>query len=176
MDTRFLVVAIAALDIVSPTTTSALNAQPAATPLAAAHDNNAPVNIAADSVNYDTDGKSSTFTGNVVVVRADARTHADRVHVTTASGKADEIYASGNVVLDSPDSGTATGDSGVYSVVPRTVLLTGNVVVKKGNDVMRGSQATVDLSTGKSVLSGGVKVPGQTSPRVQAVIMPTQAK
>ena len=80
--------------------------------------------------------------------------------------------ANGNVVVDSPRSGTATGDNGVYSVVPRTVLLTGNVVLKKGKDVMRGSQLTVNLATGQAVLGGGVKGQTQNSTRVQAVFTP----
>jgi lipopolysaccharide export system protein LptA len=78
--------------------------------------------------------------------------------------------ANGNVVVDSPKSGTATGDNGVYSVVPRTVVLTGSVVLKKGKDVMQGAQLTVNLVTGQAVLGGGVK--GQTSSRVKAVFTP----
>ena len=77
---------------------------------------------------------------------------ANTVHMTTVNGKADKIMANGNVVVDSPRSGTATGDNGVYSVVPRTVLMTGNVVLKKGKDVMRGAQLTVNLVTGQAML------------------------
>ena len=77
------------------------------------------------------------------------------------------------MVVDSPKSGTVTGDNGVYSVVPRTVLMTGNVVLKKGKDVMRGRQLTVNLDTGQAVLGGGVKAPGQASGgRVQGVFTP----
>ena len=89
----------------------------------------------------------------------------------------DKVLASGNVVVDSPKSGTATGDQGTYSVVPRTVVMTGNVVLKKGKDVMRGTQLTVNMATGQAVLGGGVKgqTGGQTgtgSSRVQAVFTP----
>ena len=73
-------------------------------------------------------------------------------------------------------SGTATGDQGVYSVVPRTVVMTGNVVLKKGKDVMRGTQLTVNMATGQAVLGGGVKGQAGTgtqgSSRVQAVFTP----
>jgi lipopolysaccharide export system protein LptA len=97
---------------------------------------------------------------------------ANSVKVTTVNGKADKVTASGNVVVDSPKSGTATGDSGVYSVAPRTVLMTGNVVLKKGKDVMRGAQLTVNLVTGQAVLGGGVKGQAQGNTRVQAVFTP----
>jgi lipopolysaccharide export system protein LptA len=96
--------------------------------------------------------------------------------MTTVNEKADKILASGNVVVDSPKTGTVTGDNGVYNVVPRTVLMTGNVVMKKGKDVMRGAQLTVNLVTGQAVLGGGVKgqTPGNTqgNTRVQAVFTP----
>jgi len=46
------------------------------------------------------------------------------------------------------------------------------VVMKKGKDVMRGSQLTVNLVTGQAVLGGGVKGQTQGSSRVQAVFTP----
>ena len=73
-----------------------------------------------------------------------------------------------------PQSGTATGDKGVYSVVPRTVLMTGNVVLKKGKDVMRGTQLTVNLNTGQANAGAAASktsaVPARR--RVQAVFTP----
>jgi len=152
-------------------------AAPAATPskpVLGQHDNNAPINISSDSFQADLNGKTGTWTGNVVVIQGDMKLRANTVRMTTVNNKADKVMANGNVVVDSPKSGTVTGDNGVYSVVPRTVLLTGNVVLKKGKDVMRGTQMTVNLATGQMVLGGGVK--GQTgsqgSTRVQAVFTP----
>jgi lipopolysaccharide export system protein LptA len=76
-------------------------------------------------------------------------------------------------VVDSPKSGTVTGENGIYSVVPRTVLMTGNVVMKKGTTVMRGSQLTVNLNTGQALLGAGAKTPGSTgNTRVQGVFIP----
>ncbi len=150
-------------------------AQPAAAPakpVLAQHDNNAPIDISSDTFQADLNGKSGTWTGNVIVIQGDMKLRANTVHMTTVNGKADKVMANGNVVVDSPRSGTATGDNGVYSVVPRTVLLTGNVVLKKGKDVMRGSQLTVNLVTGQAVLGGGVKGQTQNSSRVQAVFTP----
>lgn len=149
-------------------------AAPAAKPVLGPHDNNAPINISSDSFQADLNGKTGTWSGNVVVIQGDMKLRANTVRMTTVNDKADKVTANGNVVVDSPKSGTATGDNGVYSVVPRTVLLTGNVVLKKGKDVMRGSQLTVNLATGQATLGGGVK--GQTgtqgSTRVQAVFTP----
>jgi lipopolysaccharide export system protein LptA len=133
---------------------------------------NAPINISSDSFQADLNGKTGTWAGNVLVVQADMKLRANQVHMSTVNGKADKVTASGNVVVDSPKSGIVTGDNGVYSVGPRTVLMTGNVVLKKGKDVMRGAQLTVNLNTGQAVLGGGAKTPGTSGGRVQGVFIP----
>jgi lipopolysaccharide export system protein LptA len=135
-------------------------------------DSNAPINISSDSFQADLNGKTGTWKGNVVVVQADMKLRANSVRMTTVNGKADKVLANGNVVVDSPKSGTATGDSGIYNVGPRTVVMTGNVVLKKGKDVMRGQALTVNLDTGQAVLGGGVKGTAQPGTRVQAVFTP----
>ena len=149
---------------------AAVQAAPAAKP--ASHDSSAPISISSDSFQADFNAKSGTYTGNVVIVQGDMKLRANMVKLTTVNGKADKVTASGNVVVDSAKSGTATGDNGVYSVVPRTVVMTGNVVLKKGKDVMRGTQLTVNLVTGQAVLGGGVKSQSPGSGRVQAIFSP----
>ena len=140
------------------------------------HDNNAPISIASDSFQADLNAKTGTYSGNVIVTQGDMKLRANQVRVSTVNSKADKVTANGNVVVDSPASGTATGDNGVYSVVPRTVLMTGNVVLKKGKDVMRGCQLTVNLNNGQAVLGSCGKGPGVTGTtgggRVQGVFNP----
>ena len=147
-----------------------LQAAPAAKPNAG--DSNAPIAISSDSFQADLNSKLGTWSGNVVVTQADMKLRANTVRMTTVNGKADKVTATGNVVVDSPKSGIITGETGVYAVVPRTVVMTGNVVLKKGKDVMRGAQLTVNLATGQAVLGGGVKGQTQGSTRVQAVFTP----
>jgi len=145
---------------------------PVSKPVTGNHDNNAPINISADNFQADLNAKSATYSGNVLVVQTDTKMRADQVHVFTVNGKADKITANGHVVVDSPQSGTVTGDNGVYSVGPRIVVMTGNVVLKKGKDVMHGAQLTVNLATGKASLGGGVKTQGNPGGRVQGVFTP----
>ncbi len=148
-------------------------AAPAPKPVAGQHDNNAPITIDADNFQADLNAKSGTYTGNVVITQADMKLRANMVKLTTVNGKVDKAVASGNVVVDSPKSGIATGDNGVYSVVPRIVVMTGNVTLKKGKDVMRGVQLTVNLATGQAVLGGGKAQAGTRSTgRVQGVFLP----
>ena len=159
--------------------TPALAAAPAS-PLLSKHDSNAPINISADKFVADSNAKTGTWTGNVVVIQSDVRMRANsvRLNVTGKDNKPDKIFADGNVVVDSPNSGTVTGDDGVYDVVAHTVTMTGKqVVLTKDKDVMRGTQLTVNLDTGKATLGAG-KVPGspnapaQTGGRVQGIFTP----
>lgn len=152
--------------------TGALQAQTAKPAAKPAPKNNCEINATSDKFIADLNGKTGQFVGNVVVTQCDTRLRADTVRILTVNNQADKVNASGNVVVDSPKSGTATGQTGVYDVPRRTVTMSGNVVLKKGKDVARGQQLTVNLATGEASLSGGVK--SQTSPggRVQAVFHP----
>lgn len=143
-------------------------------PIAGNHDSSAPITISSDNFQADLNGKNGTWTGNVIVTQGDVKMRSNEVHVLTVNGKADKIFASGNVVVDSPQSGIATGDNGVYSVGPRIVVMTGNVVLKKGKDVMRGSKLTVNLVTGQANLGPGVKTPENPKGRVQGVFTPNE--
>ena len=142
--------------------------------LAGKHDANAPINVSADKFQADSNAKTGTWSGNVPVVQGDMRMRANsvRLNVVGKDNKPDKILASGNVVVDSPNSGTVTGDSGVYDVVARTVTMTGKVVLTRQKDVMRGSQLTVNLETGVATLGSGAKTPGANGGRVQGIFTP----
>ena len=166
----------AALCLLLLSAAPALAAAPS--PILGKHDSGAPINISADKFVADSNAKTGTWTGNVVVIQGDMRMRANsvRLNVVGNDNKPDKIFASGSVVVDSPNSGTVTGDNGVYDVVARTVTMTGKVVLTKQKDVMRGSQLTVNLVTGVATLGGGAKSTGapasQTGGRVQGIFTP----
>jgi lipopolysaccharide export system protein LptA len=98
-----------------------------------------------------------------------------RLNVTGKDNKPDKIFASGNVVVDSPNSGTVTGDHGVYDVTQHSVTMTGKVVLTKDKDVMRGPVLTVNLDTGRATLGSNGKAPGapeNNGGRVQGIFTP----
>lgn len=170
MTRAILVLLLLASAPVTAQTTSAI-----APPLTGKHDANAPINVSADKFQADSNAKTGTWTGNVLVVQGDMRMRANsvRLNVVGKDNKPDKILASGNVVVDSPNSGTVTGDSGVYDVVARTVTMTGKVVLTRQKDVMRGNQLTVNLETGVATLGGGAKAPGTAAGgRVQGIFTP----
>jgi lipopolysaccharide export system protein LptA len=152
---------------------------PAAKPaLMGKRDSDAPINIAADKFVADENAKTGTWSGNVVIVQGDMRMRANtvRMNVVGKDNKPDKIFAQGNVVVDSPSSGTVTGDNGVYDVVQRSINLTGHVVLTKQKNSMRGAQMTVNLVTGIATLGGGgaPAAPGAAtaSGRVQGIFTP----
>ena len=80
--------------------------------LLGSHNANQPIDIAADHMSANLQEKTLTYTGNVIVTQGDIKMHADAMKVNSDNGKTSLIQANGSVVVDSPASGTATGDAG----------------------------------------------------------------
>jgi len=133
----------------------------------------APIDISANSFDADANAKSALYSGNVVIHQGEMMMRANTVRTNFVNDKPNRIFAQGKVVIDAP-SGIATGDNGVYDVNPRIITLTGNVVLTKDKNVMRGSQLVVNLITGIAKLDGGdaAGTPGKGG-RVHALFSPT---
>ena len=133
----------------------------------------APIDISANAFDADANAKSALYTGNVVIHQGEMIMRANSVRTNFVNDKPNRIFAQGKVVIDAP-SGVATGDNGVYDVNPRIITLTGNVVLTKDKNVMRGNQLVVNLITGIAKLDGGEPggAPGKGG-RVHALFSPT---
>lgn len=152
-----------------------LSIRPAVAAPSAQHGTNAPINISADKFVADSNAKSGTWTGNVIVTQGDIRLRANavRLHVTGKDNKPDKIFANGHVVVDSPNSGTVVGDRAVYDVISHTVTMSGKVVLTRQKDVMRGDRLTVNLETGVATMGSGKPLPkSQGGGRVQGIFTP----
>lgn len=121
-----------------------------------------PIEIEADSLEVRENEGIATFRGNVDAVQGERTLTADVLDVfyaaagATAEGAAEtrpieRIVATGNVVVTSPRE-VATGNAGTYDLIRRTIVLTGDVVLTRDGNVLRGSQLEVDLATGVSRL------------------------
>jgi lipopolysaccharide export system protein LptA len=64
------------------------------------------------------------------------------------------LEATGGVTVTSQDQ-KATGDNGVFDMATNTAVLTGNVVMTQGANVIRGKELHVDLKTGLARVVGG---------------------
>jgi len=151
------------------------SALPAAAPQALGLDSSQPIAVNADSFLADLNGETGTYTGNVIVTQGPVRLHADEVKVLAPGGKASRMEANGHVVVDSP-SGQAVGDNGVYDVPEQQLRLTGNVVLTKDANVMRGNALDVSMATGLARLTATAEntPPGQPKGRVQGLFVPAQ--
>jgi len=135
------------------------------------HDSNAPINVSSDSFEGDLASKIGTYIGNVIVIQGDMHLRADQVKVHIAQGKPTHIEAIGKVVVTAPN-GTATGDNGVYELGPRTITMTGHVVLTKEKDVMRGTKLVMDMNTNLAHLYAQ----GMPGGRVQGLFIPPPQK
>jgi lipopolysaccharide export system protein LptA len=74
--------------------------------------------------------------------------------------KISRMLANGSVTISQKEQ-RAAGDQGDFDMRKNTLVLTGNVVVTRGDDVLRGQSLFVDLTTGVSKMdSGGGRVEG----------------
>jgi lipopolysaccharide export system protein LptA len=140
-------------------------------------DSRQPIAVNADAFLADLNKETGTYSGNVIVTQGPVRLHADQVMVVAPGGRASRMEAKGNVVVDSP-SGKAIGDAGVYDVPEQTIRLTGNVVLTKDANVMRGNSLEVSMVTGLARLTADASkaVPGQPRGRVQGLFVPAPSK
>jgi lipopolysaccharide export system protein LptA len=144
-----------------------------------------PIEIQADRLVVDQEQELATFTGNVDAVQGELSLRADRLRVyytdegqqqAAPAGAADNqgirrIEAQGGVVLRQPGE-TAEGDAGVYDPVARTLVLEGNVVLTRGENVVRGTRLDSNLASGVSVVTAA---PGaDRDQRVRALFAPEQ--
>jgi lipopolysaccharide export system protein LptA len=126
--------------------------------------------------------KIVTFGGGVRAVRGDFTIDCDRMVVyyeglsdvekssSETKARIDKIVALGNVKVVRSQGGMATAEKGVFFESEDKVVLTGNPVVKRGEDFVQGDRITIFLDEDRSLVeSSGEK-------RVKAVIFPDKKK
>jgi len=138
---------------------------------------NQPVNINADSLEYDNKSNSATFRGNVVARQGDIVMFADTIDVLYGEksgeqpdkGKLKQLSAVGNVKVIQGER-IATGQKIVFYNDEQKIVATGNPRVWQGDNVIVGNKITVYLKEDRSVVEGSLQ------DRVSATIFPKQKK
>ncbi len=133
---------------------------------------NEPVKIQAATLEVRDKDKMATFGGGVQVNQGDTEMRCRSMIVyydDDGDGKGTvkaaqpgpggrqqirRIEAMGGVHVTQKDQ-VAVGDSGTFDMRANTVTLVGNVVVTRGQDIIRGHRLVVDLGTGVSKLDAG---------------------
>jgi lipopolysaccharide export system protein LptA len=141
-----------------------------------------PIDITADHSSADNNAHMATYQGKVEVLQGENRMRSDTLNVffkqragTPAAssnnagpastwGGIDRIEAVGNVYFVTPTQ-VIRGDHALYTQDSDTLVVTGQVVLTQGQNVMRGTRLTYVRSTGKSTMDSD-------SGRVRAVFFP----
>jgi len=155
--------ALTALVLLAPATAWA---QPAGF---AGHDDAAPIEITADELEVRQSEGIATFRGDVDAVQGDLTLSAQTLDVFYGDGDAGadgdgatagggqamgeirRVEAHGDVVVSSPRE-IARGAEGVYDLTTRRITLTGDVVLTRDDNVLRGNRLEIDLASGVSRL------------------------
>ncbi len=129
-----------------------------------------PININADSLEYDNKNNSATFTGNVVARQGGIVIFADRVKgVYSPKGGLKRLYASGNVKIIQGDR-IATGQKITFYNDKQKIVATGFPRVWQGDNVIQGKKITVLLKEDRYI------VEGSPTERVTATLQPKKKK
>ena len=123
-------------------------------------DTDEPITIAADNLVVDSNSRDVTFTGSVEVRQGELTVFADTmiIHYADETGTGEnrvrEIRAISNVSVVTPN-GTASGDSGLWTVATGIVTLQENVTLVNDDGILTGSTATLELESGRIHVAGG---------------------
>lgn len=148
-----------------------------------------PIEIIADQLEVQQDKQMATYTGKVDVVQGDMRLKADQLRIfyrqneqqgsrpaprqaaadpATMNNSIERIEAYGNVFVSSSTE-TGQGDTGIYNLDQGTIVLQGKqVVLTRGQNVLRGTRMVMNLDTGVSTVEADPKQGG----RVRTLIVP----
>lgn len=136
-----------------------------------------PLVIRSETLEIDNKNQRVIFTGNVDARRSTFTIKCQKMHLYylgDASGKTegpedvrvDRVEARGDVKITRFDGGEAMADEAVYYQKEDKVVLTGNPVVKQGEDFVEGARITFFIGEKRSI------VESLGEERVRAVIFP----
>jgi lipopolysaccharide export system protein LptA len=138
-----------------------------------------PVRIASLSLEVRDKAKLATFSGNVHIIQGDLNLRSNSLLVfyaddngssgakramagTGGNQQIQRMQAHGSVVITRNDQ-RATADYAEYDVLKNMLMMNGNVVVTRCEDVMRGERLIVDMTTGILRMEG--RIDGVLSPK-----------
>ena len=153
---------------------------------------NGPIDITSDTGDFSNATCVSTWSGSAEALQGNARLRADVIKAflkpkapstkpppagaTPAQqsncGETDRIEADGNVFYQTPDQ-LARGDHAVYTADSDLIVMTGDVVVLQGKNIVRGDRLTIHVKDKVALMESSAKGRG-TPGRVRGVFYPNQ--
>jgi len=127
-----------------------------------------PIDITADGLTVDEASRTQTWSGKVEALQGQNRLRADRLVVfhgrssgaartgpaPTAMGDIEKLEARGNVYFVSPTQ-VVRGDIAVYTQSSDTLVVTGDVVLTQGQNVLKGTRLVVQVGAGRATMDEG---------------------
>lgn len=130
---------------------------------------NEPIQFESEQLEVHDQDRTAVFTGHVIVRQGPTVLKTDLLTVHYVGGQVGDgtqqvsrLDAQGNVLVTSTEQ-TASGDAATFDTTANTILLTGNVVLTQGDNVIRGAKLLIDIDSGQAKMLGG---------RVQMLIAP----
>lgn len=121
-----------------------------------------PISFGADAGEYV--GNTVTLRGRAELIQGENRLRADTVTGLNQTGES-RIEASGNVYFVTPEQ-TIRGDRAVYTTADDMIVVTGDVILTQGQNVLTGSRLTYNVRT----QSARIEADGQG--RIRGVFFP----
>lgn len=130
-----------------------------------------PIFITSDRMELDQRKNTITYRGHVVTLQGDMtiRSEALTAYYDPDMKQLKEVVAEGKVHVTQGDR-VATGTKAVFNGKAQTITLTGNPVVRQGNNQVSGSRITFFIAQDRAVVEGGAQQ------RVKAIIFPEELK
>jgi len=141
--TRPLIIAATALALVALPTLGDAQTRPSSS--------DQPISFGADAGEYV--GNTVTLRGRAELIQGDNRLRADTVTGLSQTGES-RIEASGNVYFVTPDQ-TIRGDRAVFTTANDTIVVTGDVILTQGQNVLTGSRLTYNTRTQSARIEAG---------------------
>ncbi|MGQ2990654.1 MAG: LptA/OstA family protein [Brevundimonas sp.] len=124
-----------------------------------------PIQVGANTGEYTPTGFS--LRDQVEITQGPNRLRADAIEGARGSGdQINTVTASGGVYYVTPNE-TIRGDRAVYTVSNATIVVTGDVILTQGKNVLTGSRLTYNVDTGAASMasSAGSRIQGVFYPQ-----------
>jgi lipopolysaccharide export system protein LptA len=125
-------------------------------------DPDAPIEMSADTLNISQPDGTAIFSGNVLVVQGELRITASDMRIEYVEGadgartRISRLLATGGVTVVTPTE-AAEAQEAVYSIEDESVVLTGDVLLTQGPNVISGQKLSIDLAAGTGTFEGRVR-------------------
>jgi lipopolysaccharide export system protein LptA len=122
-----------------------------------------PVQVEADTLAINQKDGTAVFTGNVAISQGEMLLSAAKVEVTyeeDGEGIQTLLATGGVTMVNGADA--AEAQQADYQVSESIVILTGNVLLTQGQNVISGEKVTINLETGTAQIGGRVRTTLET--------------